>query len=107
MCVQSTPEKFLTPSANIPEIVRAKVSTGHEVRSQKKICSSMTRPQDRIRRVSSQTLLTAAYFQARNLGQKSNQDEFKKKIIPLFSETATQSTRSQAPLSDLTSESHR
>jgi hypothetical protein len=67
----------------------------------------MTRPQDRIRRVSAQTLLTAAYFQSRNLGQKSNQEEFKKNLIPLFSEIATQSTRSQAPLSDVTSESHR
>jgi hypothetical protein len=83
MCVKFTQEKFLTPSANIPEIVRAKVSTGHEVRRQTKICSSMTRPQDRIRRVSAQTLLTAAYFQSRNLGQKSNQDEFKKNLIPL------------------------
>jgi len=107
MCVKSTQEKLLTPSANIPEIIRAKVSTGHEVRHQTKICSSMTRLQDRIRRVSAQTLLTAAYFQSRNLGQKSNQDEFKKNLIPLFSVTATQSTRSQAPLSDLTSESHR
>jgi hypothetical protein len=105
MRVKSTQEKFLTPSANIPEIVRAKVSTGHEVRRQTKICSSMTRPQDRIRRVSAQTLLTAAYFQSRNLGQKSNQEEFKKNLIPLFSEIAT--TRSQAPLSDVTSESHR
>jgi hypothetical protein len=106
MCVKSTHEKFLTPSANIPEIVRAKVSTGHEVRRQTKICSSMTRPQDRIRRVSAQTLLTAAYFQSRNLGQKSNQDEFKKNLVPLFSETATQSTRSQAPRSPTSPLSH-